>query len=348
MSRAIRNTKYFIKYYYRQIIICLILAAGLFMSRSYALTDEQIEDSGWIKPLYTWVDDIVGTEAAEQAVDSVTVAFDENGVTLGDVTIDGVGSVISKINDVSLALAVIFLGMTFLISLLNMREQDIVEEEVFKRLVFLGIGIVLCVYAKTICMGIANIGSGVAQILANISPASNGNTLGDEIKDYIYEQTHVTSTGSGWWDKLQNGVGNIGRGIGFYLQLFIPWLIMKVVGIIISVICWARAIEILILAAFSPLAFADIIEPNNLSSSPGVRFVKSFFVLSLAGAFIVTVIIMCQSISASLLAAQIPDVYNDEAVTFAAATWKLVTVGLAEVGLVMRANQLAKTVLGLN
>lgn len=347
MYRAIRNTKNFIRYYYRLIIICLILASGLIFSRAYALTDEQYEDSNGITQYaYRLVDDVVGQDSVEEAMEAVTVAFDDAGVTMGGVTISGVGDVLGKINDIALVLGVIFVGMTFLISLLNMREQDIVEEEVFKRMVFLGIGIVMCVYAKPICMALANVGSGVAQLVAGVMPESTTEDIAGTIKDYMYEQTHMEAAGSGWFEQLKTGAGNIGRGIGFVLQLWIPSLIMKIANIIVNVICWSRAIEILILAAFSPLAFADIIEPNNLSSSPGIRFIKNFFALSLSGAFIVTIMIMCQSISSSLLALPAEET-ADEMAGFADITWRLVTVGIAEVGLVMKANSLAKAVLGL-
>ena len=117
---------------------------------------------------------------------------------------------------------------------------------------------------------------------AGISPAATSTGLGDTIKDYIYAQTHQkAAVGAGVFEKIGNAAGNFGRAAGFYLQMFLPWVMMKAVGVVINITCWSRAIEILVLASFSPLAFADIMDPSNVSSSAGMRFIKNFFALSL-------------------------------------------------------------------
>ena len=347
MNHAIHNAGYFVRYYYRQIILLLLIITGLCLCRGYALTQEQYDEAGFDKVVYDWIDEMAGTQTAKDVAKAVEVTYNGSSVSISGVEVSGVAPVLTKLNDVVKMLAMTFLIVSFGISLLNMRPNDTTEEEIFRRLVMLVLGIILCSYALDICMTLANIGSQVAAKISNIIPDAGGgaNSMVNDFKDYVYSQCHPDSSIIWWKNPMEFVVNHIactGKAIYFILQLLFPWLILKGTGIFVNVICWSRAIEILLLSAFSPLAFADIIEPNNLGSSPGMRFIKNFIALTLSGALIITAIIICQSINAAMLG---NTVTGDQKVIDA--VWKMVVVGLAQVSMVMKANQIAKSALGM-
>ncbi len=344
MNRALRNSKYFFRYYYKQMILILFVIFSILMFRGYAFSQEQYDNSaGFERLAYDMIDEIAGTKTTEEISKSVEVTYTGDSVSISGISVSGVAPVLKKINDISKALAITFLIVSFGISLINMRPNDTTEEEIFKRMIILSLGIILCTKALDVCMTLANIGSQVASRVSEVAPVitgDNGFSITDSFKDVIYESSNKhEATG---FDRFFEVLGNVSASVYYCLQLVIPWIALKAAWVLMNVVCWGRAIEILVLAAFSPMAFADIIEPNNLGSSPGMRFIKNFFALSLSGALIITVVIICQAINTTMLGNTIT---GEQSVI--GVVWKMVVIGFAQCAMALKANQVAKTALGM-
>ena len=90
------------------------------------------------------------------------------------------------------------------------------------------------------------------------------------------------------------------------------------------------------MAIISPLAFADISKGSG-DRSNAMRAVKNVITLSLSGAIILLICIVCNQIQGSLIT---------EA-DFGTSIWNCVLISVVQMGLVHRANDIVKQGLGM-
>ena len=358
-------SKNFIRYYWKRILLAILALAMMAGMLAFAVDEEPYygEMSGLLKSLKdAELEYLIGGSTVDDVADEVAITFTGDikagnlSVAIGDINLDTIGPILKGVNDVAILLATLMLFISFMLSMLGMREQEIIEEEVIKKLLFLGIGLALCFYAKDICMGIANIGSSVAKGVAKTTTEATDkiDTL-DTINDYIDSMaTPIPKDPKGIPEKLDafgKGVGNSFNYLVWIIFFALPWLIAAGCRLAITLRIWGRAIEILLLAAFSPVAFSDIMDTNNISSSQGVRFVKNFAALALSGVFIIGSLAICRGLSASVLGSTVGAALVDGGkVSFtelAKLLSNLILISVVQVGMVSKANQLSKTVLGL-
>ena len=160
------------------------------------------------------------------------------------------------------------------------------------------------------------------------------------IKMAIYDDCHV-STGTGLKAAIADTVSNMASSISYIIQLFIPSLIAKLSNVVVSVMCWARFIELTIMAIVSPLSVCDISSGTGAGSN-AVRGIKNVMALALSGAVIMLAVFICQQIQFGILSA---NVMNQE--NFMSCIWKEIVVAVVEVGLVVKAPGLSKQILGM-
>lgn len=81
----------------------------------------------------------------------------------------------------------------------------------------------------------------------------------------------------------------------------ISWLVVLIAYIVALVVCWARAIQLYIMAAFSPipLAFLGFDQTRQI----GIGYLKSFGAVCLAGLIILILLISFPVILGSIVAA---------------------------------------------
>ena len=95
------------------------------------------------------------------------------------------------------------------------------------------------------------------------------------------------------------------------------------------------------MAIVSPLTVCDISSGAGMNSN-AVRGVKNVLALALSGAVIMLAVFICQQIQFGILSANV----LDEA-SFMSCVWKEIVVSVVEVGLVVKAPNIAKMVLGM-
>lgn len=124
--------------------------------------------------------------------------------------------------------------------------DNINAEHIFKGFMRLAIGIII------IKNGYLMIGA-AAEFATNIfnavmSNGVNGNAMADMCN-------YVELVNKTWYDALVDAS-----------TLFIPWLLMLIAGMILSVTCWIRVLDIMVRVIFAPLGMADIINDGTRSS----------------------------------------------------------------------------------
>lgn len=181
---------------------------------------------------------------------------------------------------------------------------------------------------------IANIGSAVVGRVSAVATSNMPNY--DALCQEIYDNCSSAKKATGTIDWLKSTASDFVNGVGYILQLFIPWIASMIAGVIVKFVCWSRFIEILILAIISPLSFADISKGSSEHSN-ALRAIKNMIALSLSGAMILLICIICNQIQGALIT---------EA-DFTTSVWNCVMVALVQMGLVSRANEVVKQGLGM-
>lgn len=343
MIQSLKNTKYFIRYYKKRIIIIsLIIALLLTIGVSFAMD----EDNVMISLIYSMIDAIASTETIQEVTEIVTVGYSDTSITLGGYTIENMGTVMGIVNDAMKIFAIVFCSTLFFVGLMNaFLNQQAYEEIVIKRLVVFGITLGLIAWSMPLCLNIANLGSGIAAKISNIANNSFDITTAETIATLKADILADCSTAddSSWWNlvgQLVSSVVDIFTALIYILQLLVPWVAMQAVKIVVKTVCWGRALEILILATLSPLAFCDISSGQGTGMGSIGRFLRNFAATAIQGAIIVLIMFYCSQIHIAIIS------QNASAAAFFNNTWNIVVIGFVEVGLCTKSQGMAQRLIG--
>ena len=363
---ALKNTGAAMRYN-RKIIIAVIVCMMLIFSGIAAFAAHKTpktkpsdwkDDPGFINSVtFNMIDDIFTGDDTATVAEQVKVTYDQTGsnIKIGGKNIQNLGSIIKSVNDMCKGLALLFLIITFLIGLLSIRQREQMDEELLRRFIMFIFGMVCIFFAMTWCFTIANIGSQLAGKIAaagtGIQNATNSNIVTD-IESKIWDSTHIANYDhgddgfAGGFDWLETEVENIGMGISYMTELIVPWLLLKAARLVVSVVIWGRALEVMILSAFSPLGFAETPDSHNPVSGSGLHFIKNMVALSISGAIIVFSMFATNQILMNLFSGIVvgaDSTFKDITDTI----FSMVVVSFARVALVTRSQQIAKSVVGV-
>lgn len=342
MRRHIINA---LNFYWRQILVCSLAGAFILAMAAFCATREDVEGAtGMVKTIYGMIDDIFDISAMDDLRNLLVVDFNGGTLKAGGITFHSLMPVISTMHRTFQNLGIMFLIIFFGVGVLeSLSFNQMYIEKMVRQFVFLCIGIVLVSKSMELVFGIGNIFSAlIDQIVRN---AAAGNVdMGSGImalKQAIYDDCHV-STGTGFKASIADSVSNLAASVSYVIQLFIPALISKLVNVVVSVVCWSRFIELVLMAVVSPLTVCDISSGAGMNSS-AIRGMKNVVALGLSGAIIMLSVYVCQQIQYGILSATVLDGVN-----FMSAVWKEIVVGIVEVGLVVKSSGIAKQVLGMS
>lgn len=340
MIQSLKNTKHFIRYYKKRIIIISLLILLLFgIGVSFAMS----EDNVMISLIYSMIDTITSTETIQEVTEIVTVGYSDTSITLGGYTVNNMGTVMEIVNDAMITFAIVFCSTLFFVGLTNaFLNQQAYEEIIIKRLIVFGIVIGLIAWSLPLCLNIANLGSGIAAKISNITNDSFDITTADTIATLKADilancSTSAEHTGIA---SLLSGVVDIFTALVYILQLLVPWVAMHAVRIVIKTVCWGRALEILILSTLSPLAFCDISSGQGTGMGSIGRFLRNFAATAIQGAIIVLIMFYCSQIHIAIIS------QNTSAAAFFNNTWNIVVIGFVEVGLCTKSQGMAQRLIG--
>ena len=357
---SLGNSRNFIRYYRKRIIVVLVLSAFIILSLAFADRPADWQDKpGFMNGItFSWLDDILSGGVAQEVADQVQIHYDESGaIQIGSYHVPGISNVVHAANDMCKGIAVLFIIITFFLSLLSMRSMDQMDEEFTRRMIMMVLGFGLAYFSMPMSFTVANVGSELAHKIADAGNlAAEPDALGamGAVKGIIYDETHVEAYDHaaggvdyvGPIDKIQTWGENAMTSFGYMIQLFIPWLAMKAVRAVVFMVVWGRAFEIMALATFSPLAFMEVPDVHHVGRGPGMRFIKNMLALSISGAVIVFITLMANAIDIAILNQIIAGAGNGFG-TVMSGIMSMVVIGLAEVGMVTKSQQVARTVVGM-
>ncbi len=360
IKHSLKNTRHFIRYYWKSICILSAMAVIIITGTAFADVDAASHVAGiengsekdaLLKFAFGMVDEIAGPKIVSEAGNLLSISFDGSEIHVGPYSSAGAGLIMDAIFSVTEIIALIGLCVAFLSDFAMMRAGDMIEENIIRKLFLFVAGMLFVVYSMRLCLWIANVGSGVADIVIEkmTDPESGALLEGlDAVKAGMWEESHTnevleaSGTHIAWYEKMGNGVADFGAKMGFILQLIFPYLAVQLAWVIISVVCFSRAIELFILAAFSPLAFMDSNVFDHFAYTPAWRFCKNILAISIQGAVIAGVL----AIGSSFIGAVVNGTSSSPG-EFVEQSVQIVMIVFAEVALVTRSQGIAKSVLAI-
>lgn len=332
-------------YYRRQILVSGMFAMLFCSMIAFCATEAEVNNvTGMVKTIYELLDDIFDISGMEDIKNLLIIDFSGNTLKAGGITFTNLTSVIRTMHKTFQNLGVIMLIIFFGVGILeSFSFQQMYVEKMVRQFIFLCIGIVLVSKSMELVFGIGNVFSALIQKIVNNANVSNVNMASEllELKKVIYDQCNV-STGTGLKASISDAVSNMATAVSYLIQLFIPSLIAKLSNVVVSVMCWSRFIELVIMAIVSPLTVCDISSGSGMNSN-AVRGVKNVLALALSGAVIMLAVFICQQIQFGILSANVLD-----SASFMSCIWKEIVVAIVQVGLVVKAPGIAKQVLGMS
>lgn len=325
--------------YYKQKIISALFIYLLVISAIYMFAGfcSYQEGKMLVKFIQNWVIDIFGGNIVDDVRKLTYIEFNSatNTFVVGGISLTTLSGLISGIYKVFKNLGYMLLVIYLLIGFMeDISFNQMYLEKMTKKLIFFCIGLALISRAMDLVYFIANIGSSLVNKIASVSLSTMPSY--DALCQEIYDNCTTVESASGIKDKLFASVADFTSEIGYILQLFIPWLLSKGAGIIVQFVCWSRFLEIVLLAIMSPLSFADISKGEG-GHSNSMRAVKNIIALSLSGAMILIICIICNQIQGALIT-------NAD---FGTSIWNCVLVSIVQMGLVRKANETVKQGLGM-
>lgn len=268
---------------------------------------------------------IVGATSSDTVMGFINTGFDVERVT---------GGLTGALKSYGCTICAILWLSSLLTAYIN---QQAYAEVLLKRILVLGISIFLIYYSDTICQYIADIGTDLANELAatatdNIpdraeeiitamhDAADNEADIAEdeEMEDIDGIEADKDGAGinvlkgfskalKGLFSKLLSGFRRkITVPLTFLVALLIPALASAVGYIMIMIACYSRGVEIAILKVLSPIPMS-IIANEPLGSGPGARFLKNIGALSIQGAVLIVISVVCTA----LVGTSIQDLASD-------------------------------------
>lgn len=331
-------------YYRKQIGISVLWGCLLLTMIAFCATREDVEGAtGMVKTIYNLIDDIFDTAQMDDLKDLLIVEYGGGSIKAGGITFTGLATVITVMHrtfqNLGMMMLIVFLGVGLLESI---TFNQMYVEKLVRQFIFFCIGIVLVSKSMDMVFGISNIFSALIQKIVDNASVSNADMATGilNLKKSIYDNCNV-STGTGIKASLSDAVSNLTTAVSYLIQLFIPSLISKLANVVISVMCWSRFIEIILMGIVSPLTVCDISAGGGMNSN-AVKGVKNVMALGLSGAVMMLSVFICQQIQFGILAANVMDGAN-----FMSCVWKEIVVAIVEVGLVVKSSGIAKQMLGM-
>lgn len=132
----------------------------------------------------------------------------------------------------------------------------------------------------------------------------------------------------------------VGIPVKYLIVLLLPYIGVLISKAVCSVFVYTRAVEIAVLCALSPIPFA-LLSNEPFGNGAGARFIKNVAAVSIQGAVMMMIFVVCNSMVTGLAAGGV----TVEALS--SGTMSVLAVYFAEVGLLLKSLSIFQKVLGL-
>jgi hypothetical protein len=338
---------YPIVYHRRKIVFGVIFALFFFLFFSLAFCD-YTEATGMLKGVLDDIDEIFGSDSLSSTKDLLKIIQSGTTIKIGSYDMSAVYQLMKSLSGIFMNIGTCLLLIYWMMGFFDMlmaNNNQMIMEQMIRKFIYLMIGIALVTNAFDVVMTITNIGS---EILDNVFNKMSNTSSTDiqsiivDVKNNIYDDCTTAANTSGLIAGLAAKITDDMSIISYKLKFFIPWLFCKICNVLVSVACWSRFIEICIMAVISPVMFSDVTsEQGGFMRTTSARAIKTILSLALSGVLILISLYICNFIAMALID---PTAGTSGIGDFA---FSMVIVGIVRVGLVSKASQLSKQMLGL-
>jgi len=198
---------------------------------------------------------------------------------------EAVDIVVTISETILVPVALMLICIYFLLQVIDkMSGENFTWEQLARAMVMLLVGKFLIENGYTILTLLYDIGLELIESLVNIYGTDGGTSISADKAVELYETMKKDAIwGTGWL-----------LDIWYIILMIIPWLLAWAMRLVVKIICYTRMIEILVRAAFSPVAFSDFFQ-NGLAGS-GWRWLKNFFAVCLQGIIIMAITLLYSAI----------------------------------------------------
>lgn len=340
---------YPLQYHFKRIVTLLFACCFILWMIVYCdVTQAQIDATGGLAGvIFSWIDEIFQIASLDKAKSLLNITFQNGTIEAGGyifISLSGVLTTSSKVfKNLAVMMLFTFFGVRFMESV-TMQSQMIVEQMI-RKFVFLIIGIILIDYAFDLTFGIANIFTVISnKMLSSPSLDKDVSTQIFALKQSMYidmglDEVSTVPIVGGMIDAMKPYTAPL----KYVIEMLIPYLLTKLANVIVSVVCWTRFVQILLMAIISPLVVCDIGE--HLSQSVAMRGIKNIVALGLSGPLILLSMFICREIQLQILTSVTTGL---TASGYVGAIWSMSVIAIVQISLVTKSSSLAKQVLGMS
>lgn len=335
--------------YYRKSILSVVFGCilALWLIVYCDVTQAQIDAAGGLAGvIFSWIDEIFGVGSLDEAKELLNITFQNGTIEAGGYTFTTLSAVITKASRVFKNLGVmmlfVFFGVNFMEGI-TMHTQ-MIAEQIVRRFVFLIVGLILIGNALELTFGIANIFTVVSEKMLSV-PSLDRDVSSQifSLKQSMYiemgldEESTVPIVG-GMIDAMKPYTAPL----KYVLEMLIPYLLSKLANVIVSVVCWTRFVQILIMGVVSPVTLCDF--GDHPSQSNAMRGAKNIVALSFSGPLILLSMFICREIQLQIMTSATASL---TASSYVGAIWSMSVIAIVQISLVTRSTNLAKQALGM-
>lgn len=157
-------------------------------------------------------------------------------------------------------------------------------------------------------------------------------------KDKYGEKVWESLTGEAYKDCDWSNLEGIGYFVAYGFSLMIPWLVIKVLKVVVNFVCYTRLIEFYIRTATAPIALSDFFTEGLHGN--GWKFIKGYIAMTLQSGIIMLAIVVFNTLGASIL--------GDDVSSYWGSIIKYLALAFATIGVMLKSLSLTKEIIGTN
>ena len=338
---------YPLRYHRKKIIIMMIVLTLLIPTVCLAVTQADLDAAGGLVPLiFSWVDEIFGVSSLDEAKSLLNITFQNGTIKAGGYTFKKLAGVLTTAGTIFRNTGIMLLFCFFGIHVIqqSQHQSQMVLESYVRQFVMLILGMILIANAMDLVFEICNFFTAVGENMLSSSSADQSVTKQIlALKKSMYTQMGLDKKSDvpvvgGMLDALKPVI----EPLKYLLELLIPYLLAKLSNVVVSVVCWTRFVQVLLMAITSPVMLCDL--GDNFINSNALKGIKNIAALALSGPMILLSLFICKEIQLQIMSTAAA---NLTASSYTSAIWSMAVIAIVQLSLVTKASNIAKQVLGM-
>lgn len=273
--------------------------------------------------LQRWVEEIFGTGIFSDVKKVLSL-----NPSTGDYA--GAWGIAESIYNVCSTIGMGLVLIYFMVNLIerSTQQQNFDLEHLVKMLLKLFVGLYFIEHGLELMATIYSLSFGF------INDVTNAAVKGDKLNN-ITHKVWKELTGENW-EGSDWGVLDTLSNLTVMLELIIPWLVSKVMKVVINFVCYTRLIEFYIRTAAAPIALSDFFTEGVHGN--GWKFIKGYIALALQAGIIMMSVVIFNAISGGIV--------NAAGNGYWAFLIKYFALAFATIGVILKSLSLTKEIVG--